>query len=139
VATTITFDHDLDYLDTSFGWAPALLVTLGNPQRPGESIDALGFLDTGAQRTLFDGELTQALGIDIFSGRKQDFSFTQGGSMSAHQHEVVLSHPALGRLSFPVCFSLGPIHRNLFGRDFLELLQVGFRQYDQMFFLSPRR
>jgi hypothetical protein len=139
VATSISFDHDLDYLDTTFGWAPALVVAVENPQEPGKSYDTVGFLDTGAEMTLFDGELIQVLGIEMLSGKKQDFSFTQGASMSARQHDVFLSHPALGKLRFPVYFSLGPIHRNLFGRDFLELLQVGFRQYDQMFFLSLRR
>lgn len=139
MATTITFDHELDYLDTSFGWAPAFLVTMQNPAQRNRTCDTLGFVDTGAQRTLFDGELTQALGIDIFAGQKQDFSFTQGGSLSARQHEVVLAHPAFGSLRFTLCFSLGPIHRNLLGRDFLEHMQLGIRQYDRRLLVAPRQ
>jgi len=99
----------------------------------------MAHLDTGAQRTLFDGEIAETLGINIFSGKKILFRLTSGGSFGAREHDVVLSHPSIGRLSMTACFSEQPIRRMLLGRDFLELLQVGFRQYERMFFESPPR
>jgi hypothetical protein len=141
LATVIHFDHDLEYLDTPIGPAPALMVSLENPQRPGRFHDAMAYLDTGSQRTVFDGDIAESLGIDILRGEKVKFTFNHlGGSIGAREHRVALAHHlSFGKLDVTVCFSEEPIRRNLLGRDFLRLLQVGFRQYDQMFFLSLRR
>ena len=139
MATVIHFDHDVEYLDTPVGPAPALMVALANPVRPGRFIDALAYLDTGAQRTVFDGEFAEGLGIDILRGKKVLMSATHGSSIGTREHHVTLSHPACGTLSLTICFSEEQIHRNLLGRDFLGLLQIGLRHYDQMFFVSPRR
>jgi hypothetical protein len=138
LATVIHFEHDVEYLDTPVGPAPALMVALANPVRPGRFIDALAYLDTGAQRTVFDGEFAEGLGMDILTGKKVLMGPTQGSSIGTREHRILLSHPVCGTLTLTVCFSEEQIHRNLLGRDFLGLLQVGFRHYDQMFFVSPR-
>ena len=137
MATVISFDHEVEYLDTPDGRAPALMVAIENPRRPGRSMESIAYLDTGAERTLFDGEMAESLGINIFDGRKVLCSPTRGGSFGAREHEVILSHPSIGRLRLTVYFSEEPIRRMLLGRDFFELMQIGFRQYEQMFFLSP--
>jgi len=56
--------------------------------------------------------------------------------MGARLHGVIASHPDLGPFHLTVGFSQGPIRRNLLGRDFFSLMQIGFREHYSAFYLT---
>ena len=51
--------------------------------------------------------------------------------MEACLHAVRLSHPELGCFDLEIGFSPFPLRRNLLGRDFFNLVQIGFRERQQ--------
>ena len=60
-----------------------------------------------------------------------------GGVLPATLHAVQLSHADLGTFELEVAFSTTEIRRNLLGRDFFDLVQIGFREHHLAFFITP--
>jgi hypothetical protein len=93
------------------------------------AVDLDAYLDSGAERSLFDGSFAPLLGIDdLFAGHEIPCQSTAGPVLAARLHPVRLSHPALGLFDLEVGFSAGHVHRNLLGRDFFSRVQIGFRE-----------
>lgn len=93
----------------------------------GNAVDCLGVIDTGALVSLISGEYAIALGIDLKSGTNTELS-SLGGPITAWIHSVQVR---LLDLQFPLKlhFAEARLARNIIGRDVLEKLQVGFREY----------
>jgi len=51
-------------------------------------------------------------------------------------HPVRLSHPDLSDFDLEVGFSTVPLRRNLLGRDFFSMVQIGFRERHQVFYVK---
>jgi len=95
-------------------------------------------LDSGTSQSLFDGELLAGIGVALFNGPERRYSSTVSGSgMTARVHRVRLEHAQLGTFALDVGFSTVPISRNLLGRDFFELVQLGFRESHKSVFIEP--
>lgn len=100
-----------------------------SPADSGRAVDLDAYLDSGAERSLFNGILAPLLGIDdLFGGPEIPFQSTVGAALTARLHPVRLSHPALGLLDLEMAFSTAHINRNLLGRDFFSRAQIGFRE-----------
>jgi len=116
---------------------PGLLVRISNPLYASRALDIDGHLDTGAQRSVFDGWIASEIGLDLASGARFGLTTTTGESIEARVHDVIVSHEALGDFRLGIAFTLGPIRRNLLGRDFLNLIQIGFREHHEEFYVTP--
>ena len=76
-------------------------------------------------------------GLDLMAGRRLSFASATGMSIEAMLHAVRLSHPELGHFDLEVGFSTAPLRRNLLGRDFFDLAQIGFRERHLVFYVTP--
>jgi len=135
---SVTYDYQFEYAHDPDGQRyPRLSCQLASATEPELSIDVDAHLDSGARRSLFSGRIGASLGIEILRGPEVTFQATTGGILVARLHPVVLTHPDLGSFEFEVGFSSTDIHRNLLGRDFFDLAQIGFREHHQAFFVTP--
>jgi hypothetical protein len=50
---------------------------------------------------------------------------------------VRISHPDLGHFTIDLGFALWDAPRSLLGRDFLNLVQIGFRERQLEFYIEP--
>jgi hypothetical protein len=72
------------------------------------------------------------------SGQKKECgSLVKGAGVEARLHWVRLSHPELGDFDLEIGFTESPISRNLLGRDFFNLIQIGFRERYLTFYATP--
>jgi hypothetical protein len=117
---------------------PILPVVVTNPRQHSHAVDAIAYLDSGAQRSLFDGTVARVIGLDLLAGRRLQFASPAGMPIEAMLHTVRLSHPELGDFDLAVGFSTAPLRRNLLGRDFFNLVQIGFRERHELFYITPR-
>jgi hypothetical protein len=114
-----------------------LQVRLVSPAPTHEEVDVDAFLDSGANYSLFDGELAAAIGLDLMAGRYRAYYSTTGAEVDARCHNVVLSRPGFPPFSLEIGFSTSKIARNLLGRDFFSLVQIGFREQRLEFYIEP--
>lgn len=115
---------------------PGLVVQLENPNDPQNAVDLRAELDSGAEFSLFDGGLAQSIGLDLPNGTPFRFVTTNSSYIDARILRVVISEPYLGRFPMELRFSIGQIQRNLLGRDFFNLMQIGFRERHLEVFLT---
>src|SRR5262249_8090177 len=115
---------------------PILLLQVANPHDPGQALDINAYLDSGAQRSLFDGWIATALGFDLLSGPELRYISIAGVGLAARLYQVRLTHPNLGSVELEVGFSTAPISRNLLGRDFFNFFQIGFHERYLTFYMS---
>jgi len=135
---TVKYDDQFAYRYLHpIGSVPALLFAVA--ALSGSTwIDVTGCLDTGAGRSLFDGRLVAGLGIELLDGRALPFFTNSGALVESRVHAVQLNHESLGRFELEVPFSTSPISRNLLGRDFMNLVQVGFRERQLTFLVTAK-
>ncbi len=135
---TVHYPHQFDYAyDEDGNLLPRLALAISRPLESGKTIDADAYLDSGAERTLFSGWIGTALGIDVLAGSRIGYETTMGTVLTATVHPVRLSHSDLGGFDLEVGFASINIKRNLLGRDFFNLLQIGFRERYRVFYASP--
>jgi len=133
----IAYDHQFEYAHDLDGERyPRLDLQIAKVTEPELSIDINAHLDSGATRSLFSGRIGVALGIDILTGPRVVFQATTGGILTARFHPVRLAHPDLGSFDLEVGFSTTNIRRNLLGRDFFDLAQIGFRERHLTFYVT---
>jgi hypothetical protein len=137
----IDYQHELSYTlmeDGSAARFPGLLVSVSESLGGGVgSVTALAHLDTGAEFSLFNGAIAAALDLPLLEGEPIQLTATTGASIDARFHEVNIEHHVLGRFPLQIAFSLGEIRRNLLGRDFLNLIQIGFRERHGQIYVTP--
>ena len=115
---------------------PILPLRIANLNNSGRALDINTYLDSGAQRSLFDGWIATALGFDLLSGQALSYG-SLGGTIQGRLHQVRLSHLDLGEFDLEIGFSESPIRRNLLGRDFFNLIQIGFHERYLTFYVTP--
>src|SRR5712691_4386166 len=136
---TVEYVHALNYMyDEIMGRQfPKLLLTLVNPKNLDVAIETDAYLDTGAERSIFKADLARALDLVFDSGLRMPYgSIIPSGGGYARIHLVILSHPDLGEFPLDIGFAEGPHGRNLLGRDFFNLMQIGFRENQQIFYVT---
>lgn len=131
--TTVSYAHKFEYrnIPGHEGLYPALLLSISAT----ESVDTVGVIDTGSVRTLFNGELAAAIGLRLEDGTPQALYPINGGVLRT---KLLKAHILFNGLEFDldICFSEARVNRNLLGRDFLEKIQVGFREHHRLIYLQ---
>jgi len=136
--TTVSYAYDFAYgYDVNGTLCPLLRFVASNVEDPSKAGAVEAVLDVGAERSLFNGRIGVGLGLDVLSGPQITFATMAGGLLSATLHPVLISHAELGTFELEVGFSSGEIRRNLLGRDFFDLVQIGFREHHLAFFVTP--
>ena len=137
---TVQYEREFSYpYDQDGQRYPRLTLRVSNTVDPARgALDIDAYLDSGAQRSLFDGGIGRALGINLLSGEQKHFESTTGSSLAATLHPVRLEHVELGAFELAVGFSSSRIKRNLLGRDFFNLAQIGFREHELTFYITPK-
>ena len=103
---SVTYSHQFGYLTTGDrGRFPGFLIQVQNPTRPALSVEVDAHLDSGAERSLFDGWIARSIGLDLLGGPVRRYAPTQGLPLEARIHHVVLVQPILGTFSVEVGFS----------------------------------
>lgn len=107
---TVVYQHGFSYLYDLHGVRfPILPLRLTQPGQTEPALDVDAYLDSGAERSLFDGRLAEGLGIDLLSGPEKSYVSTSGAGFHVRLHRIQLSHPALGSFVLEVGFSMDPI------------------------------
>ncbi len=99
------------------------------------TVDA--YLDSGARYSLFDGSILEVIGLRLLEGVRRDYFPVSGGPIEGRLHRVRLIHQSLGTFDLEIGFSTGPINRNVLGRDFFDVIQLGFREHRLTFYVEP--
>ena len=135
---TVTYTYRFPYGYSSQGQPfPILPIQLLNPADTRRSVEVAAYLDSGTERSLFDGTLALALGIDLLHGRRITYFSAGGTGIDAFVLPVKIRHPELGQFDLEVGFSSITLARNLLGRDFFNLVQIGFREHHLLFYITP--
>ena len=135
---TVDYQHRIEYAyDRKGKRFPRLSFRISSASDLKRAMDVNAYLDCGSERSLFNGWIGSALGIDILSGPRVKFESAAGSYLTATIHPVRLVHDDLGTYELDVGFSTGEISRNLLGRDFFDFVQIGFREHQLCFFVSP--
>ena len=136
--TTVSYSYEFPYGYYAERRVPQIPVRISNPSLPGRAVDVDVHFDSGAERSLFNGDFASALEIDLFGGPDQPYESLSGNRISGRLHGIKIFHPQLGEFPLVVGFSTQPIHRNILGRDFFNLIQIGFRERYLSFLIDPK-
>ena len=118
-------------------------IEIRHPSDPSIAVEQDAFLDSGASRSIFRGEIPVMLGLNLLDGEPWSFETNIGETIPARVHTVQLVLPATEDQPAPMpmildmAFALGNVRRNLLGRDFFDLVHIGFRERRLEFFLLP--
>ncbi|MCE7874415.1 hypothetical protein DYH09_29145 [bacterium CPR1] len=77
------------------------------------------------------------MGIDLTGAPSIPYCSAIGISVAGLLAPVTFEHPALGSFQLEIGFSPMHLARNLLGRDFLDLIQIGFREHRLEFYVLP--
>jgi len=113
-----------------------LRIVASGLQTPPVDVDA--HLDSGAELSLFQGWIPRAIGLDILSGRTRKYYPVNKQEIEARVLPVRLFHDRLGAFEMEIGFSLAGIKRNLLGRDFFDLIQIGFREHQITLYITAK-
>lgn len=134
---TVDYTHRFNYREVMEGHSPILAVTLSMGDESAE-VDADAYLDSGASLSIFDGSFVRALGGQLINDRRRTFYSTAGSSVRAYLHPVRMPVPDLGVFELDAAFSDTPLSRNVLGRDFFNLVQIGFRDRYREFYINSQ-
>jgi hypothetical protein len=138
--TTVVYQFRIPYLRRLDGSPfPGLVVELQNAFTGAKTLEINAELDSGAEYSLFQGQWALAIGLDLFGGTPFALGLANGSSLDSRILPVVITHGELGRFNFHARFSTGPLRRNILGRDFFDLLQVGFDEHHSEVYLGAAR
>ena len=135
----VSYQFEFDYCYDSNGRLfPRLEFQVSNPADPDKSVDVQMHLDSGAERSLLNGWIGVSLELDILNGNSISYQTGAGTLLTATTHVVRFLHPDLGGFDLDIGFSSIEIPRNLLGRDFFDLAQIGFRERFAKFYVTAR-
>ena len=134
---SVAYMFDFGYLLLGAHRCPALLIEISSPFDPTQAVETDAYLDSGASVSLFDGRFASSVGLDLLSGPEKRYRGTSGAEVIARMHRVRILHETLGSFELEVGFSTGEISRNLLGRDFFNCVQIGFRERQHTFYVTP--
>ena len=132
----VDYQYSFNYRQLESGSFPVLQVRITRQDDPELGVDADVYLDSGAERSLFNGQLLAALEIDLINDKPKPYGSTIGNSITGYLHDVRLTVPDVGDFSLEIGFSEVQITRNLLGRDFFNLVQIGFREHQLQYYLN---
>jgi len=115
---------------------PGLVVTLADASEPSDAVEVRAELDSGAEFSLIDGEFASAIGLELSAGSEFRFVTLGGATIDSRILQVVLRHADLGAFRIGLRFSTNKIRRNILGRDFFSLIQIGFQERHLMVYLN---
>jgi hypothetical protein len=133
----VDYQYSFNYRQLQAGRFPIIQVRITRQDDTNVGIDTDAYLDSGAERSLFNGELLSALEIDLIIDKQKPYGSTTGDSITGYLHEVRLTVPDVGDFNLEMGFSAVQIRRNLLGRDFFNLVQIGFRENQLKYYLNP--
>ena len=134
---TVNYVHEFNYRDFREGRSPVLQLQVSHADHSENKIDVDAYLDSGSERSLFNGFLITSLGIMLINDKIRRYTPTAGNSIEAYFHYVQLSLPGVGDFNLEIGFSSSTIMRNLLGRDFFNFAQIGFRENHLKYYLTP--
>lgn len=135
----VTYERRLAYAyDRDGKRFPRLTFRISSATDPSRAMDVEAHLDSGAEKSLFDGRIAAVLGFDVLDGPRMRYESATGSSFTATLHPVRLVHDDLGSYELDVGFTSSAFKRNLLGRDFFNLNQIGFRENRLSFLITPR-
>ena len=137
---TVSYGHEFAYRQEPAGPFPIVLIRISNPANADLSLDVDGYLDSGATASLLPGWMAQQLGFELLAGPVRPYTSAAGPTFEARVHTVQIAEiyeAAAAPFLLEVGFALGEIHRNILGRDFFNHVQLGFRERQLLFFLTP--
>jgi hypothetical protein len=132
---TVVYQHQFNYREFPTGRVPVLPLSVSLPGGQ-DSIDVDAHLDSGAGRSLFNGFIIRGLGVELQNDSPKPYTSTGGDTITGYMHRVRLFLPEVGSFDLEVGFSNREIRRNLLGRDFFDLVQIGFREHQLQYFLN---
>lgn len=92
----VSYDFEFAYPILNNRRYPALQIAVTSLSDPDKSLETDAFLDSGAELSLFAGEIATSIGLDLLSGAPKGYSSTAGVQIEARMHRVRLSHADLG-------------------------------------------
>jgi hypothetical protein len=132
----VDYQHSFNYRQFASGSFPVVQVRITRQDDPEIGIDTDAYLDSGASRSLFNGRLLAALEIEVVNGSAVPYSTTDGRSITGYLHDVRLRIPDVCDFNLAIGFTETDIVRNLLGRDFFNLVQIGFRERQLQYYLN---
>jgi hypothetical protein len=132
----VDYPYSFNYSQLPTGHFPIVQVRITKPNNQSLGFDTEAYLDSGAERSIFDGSLISALEIELVNRNPKPYSTTTGNTVTGYMHRVGLAIAQVGSYNLEMGFSDAPIRRNLLGRDFFNLVQVGFREHQLQYFLN---
>lgn len=134
---TVDYQYTFNYRQFGSRSFPILQARISHLDNPELAFDTDVYLDSGAEGSVLNGNLLAALGIELINNKPRRYSSTLGNSITAYLHEVRLTIPDVADFHLEIGFSNGEIRRNLLGRDFFDLVQIGFREHQLQYYLEP--
>jgi hypothetical protein len=116
---------------------PVLKIEVCAFNQPPQPVAVDACLDSGAELSLFEGWIASEIGLVLLEGTPKIYSPAAGPGVNARMHRIRLSNASLGAFEMEIGFSVDDIRRNLLGRDFFNLIQLGFREHQQTFHILP--
>ena len=133
----VQYTHQVTYLRDSIGKPfPILQLRISNPVDSDQGLDIEGYLDSRAEYSLLNGWMAAAIGLDLLSGTERKYGPIVGPTIVGRVHRIRLTHPAVGTFDLDVGFSTQEIRREILGRDFFNLVQIGFRERYLSYYLK---
>lgn len=103
----------------------------------GQEVRASGYVDCGAEASIFSNEIGQLLGIALEAGEPKLFGPASGGTLQTFGHLVTLEFFGITMESVVYFAKFPGLRRNLLGRNgWLSKLRFGLVEYDSTVFLS---
>lgn len=115
------------------------MVELQNPATGERTTEIRAELDSGAEYSLFEGQLAVSIGINIFAGEPFAFRLANGTGLETRVLPVLVLHPELGAVPLRIRFTTGPSPINILGWDFFDFVLVGFDEHHSEVYLSLRQ
>lgn len=134
---TSNYSHTFNYRDHGNGNFPTVLVEIVNPADQTLRVEVDGYLDSGASRSVFFGWIAHAIGLDLLSGAQLPYLNNTGQEYEGRVLPVIISQEDLGDFNIELGFAMWDAPRCLLGRDFFDLVQIGFRERQLEFYVEP--
>lgn len=135
----VTYTHQFPYKDDGRGYFPILQLRISSVRDALRSVDIDAYLDSGATRSLFYGWIAAELGYELLAGERLPYVSTTKQELEGRIHPVRIAYADVDPFVLEVGFATGEISRNILGRDFFALAQIGFHERAIEYYLSPVR
>jgi len=136
---SVSYTHEVPYVYGRGRSRPTLRLEIRSIADPTLAIETQADLDSGADSTIFQGDLCSVIGVELMHGRERNFqtALVNRTSLVARVHRVRLVHELLGGFEMEVAFATEPIGRNLLGLDFFNVFKIGFQDRQSLVCFEP--